>query len=678
MTLKQRRPQRQRGKRLSFDALLASLSARFVNVPSENLDAEIVDAQRCICECLRLDLSALWQREGDNSDIYLLTHLYRPRGGPPTPERMDAREYFPWCVQQLLAGNVVSVSCLDKLPSEAARDVEVWRYYGVKTTLTIPLSTGGGPLFAFLSFNTIREERDWPDTLVKRLTLIAQIFANALARKRSEESLRASEEINRVTFEQAAVGIAGVGSDGRWLRVNDKLCAILGYSREELMQLTFQDITYPEDIQKDLEYKDGMLSGKVKTFSIEKRYFRKDQSVVWANVTVSLVRTAAGESQYFIAVIEDITERKKAEAAVTESAERFRQVVENISDFVWEVDANGLYTYASSSVEKILGYSCGDLVGKMHFYDLFDPAVRDKLKAAAFRVFENKQAFRSFSNPNVSKNGRVVQLETSGVPVLDKAGNLVGYRGADTDITERKQSEEVRVRLSGLLINAQEQERASIARELHDHINQRLALLAIEIEEFGHSVAGLLPERQNEIRKLWNLTTEISHDVQVLSHQLHSSQLQHLGLVSAIDSLCQEFKKTKGMKVEFSCYGTPVNIKENASLALFRMVQEALRNAAKYSRARNVKVELAVEREELFLTVSDDGVGFDPQAVPGTGLGLISMQERMRLIGGELSIRSAPGAGTCIGAKVRLVQRKDVSSQSNVPVQVERQKRKRA
>ncbi len=206
MTLTQRRPARQREERLSFETLLANLSARFVNVPAEKVDAEIVDAQRRICDCLGLDASSLWQSTVQNSSVYVATHLFRPTGGPPAPERMDAQEYFPWCRQQLLAGNTIIVSSLEKLPPEAARDLETWKYFGAKTSLTFPLSAGGGPIFGFLSFNDLRTERPWPSTIVNRLQLVAQIFANALARRHADEAIRENEERFRGLAESALVG----------------------------------------------------------------------------------------------------------------------------------------------------------------------------------------------------------------------------------------------------------------------------------------------------------------------------------------------------------------------------------------------------------------------------------------------------------------------------------------
>jgi PAS domain S-box-containing protein len=150
-------------------------------------------------------------------------------------------------------------------------------------------------------------------------------FEERTERKRAEEALRESEERFRATFEQAAVGISHNSLDGRWLRVNQKLCEIIGYSREELLEKTFQDITHPYDLEADLEQVHQLLAGNIETYSMEKRYIKKDGSIVWINLTVSLVRERWGEAKNFIAVIEDITERKRAEEALQEIREAERQ-----------------------------------------------------------------------------------------------------------------------------------------------------------------------------------------------------------------------------------------------------------------------------------------------------------------------------------------------------------------
>ncbi len=185
------------------------------------------------------------------------------------------------------------------------------------------------------------------------------------------------------------------------------------------------------------------------------------------------------------------------EEALRQSNERFRQVAETVADFIWEVDANGLYRYTSPSVEKILGYMPGELIGKMHFYDLFVPEVREELETAALKVFVAKQPFRAFSNPNISKEGRVVHLETSGVPILDETGNLVGYRGADTDVTERKRAEQKAYDAHRELLRMDRLSRmgelsASLSHELNQPLtailsNARAALRFLEADRLDRS-----------------------------------------------------------------------------------------------------------------------------------------------------------------------------------------------
>ena len=152
--------------------------------------------------------------------------------------------------------------------------------------------------------------------------------------ERVEEAVRESEERFRATFEQAAVGMALVGLDGRWLRVNRKLCDIVGYGHDEMMGLTFQDITHPDDLETDLAYARQLLAGEIPTYSMEKRYIRKDGSPVWINLTVSLARTPEGQPDYFISVVEDISQRKQAE-------ELFRTLADSIPQLCWMADPDG-------------------------------------------------------------------------------------------------------------------------------------------------------------------------------------------------------------------------------------------------------------------------------------------------------------------------------------------------
>ena len=198
-------------EQLRFETLLSDLSAQFVNLAADQLDPAIEDAQRRVCECLGLDISALWQWSPTNPGSQTLTHIYRRLPGPPVPDRMDAHEHFPWCLEQLSAGRQVRASSIEATPPEAARDREVWRRFGVKSALTIPLSTGGRPTVGSLGFNTLEVERSWPEELVQRVRLIAEIFAGALDRKHAEEALRTSlAEVTRLK--------AALEAENRYLR----------------------------------------------------------------------------------------------------------------------------------------------------------------------------------------------------------------------------------------------------------------------------------------------------------------------------------------------------------------------------------------------------------------------------------------------------------------------------
>ena len=178
-----------------FETLVADISAQFVHLPADRIDAEIEDAQRRICECIGVDLSSLWQWSDKAPHSLILTHLHSPSYGPERPEHLDAKESFPWKLAQLMKGDVVAVTTKE-LPSEAKRDIESSHAFGIKSSAGIPLTTGGGPLIGVLSFEDLRVERSWPNAILSRLNMVAQIFANALTRKRSD--LRLREQLNKI------------------------------------------------------------------------------------------------------------------------------------------------------------------------------------------------------------------------------------------------------------------------------------------------------------------------------------------------------------------------------------------------------------------------------------------------------------------------------------------------
>lgn len=238
-----------------------------------------------------------------------------------------------------------------------------------------------------------------------------------------------------------------------------------------------------------------------------------------------------------------------------------------------------------------------------------------------------------------------------GVPRFNSDASFVGYVGCCLDISDQKEARTILTELSGRLLQAGETERAKIARELHDDINQRLVLLANRIQE--SESASTDPVQKKELSEIWRLTNEVATDIQHMSHQLHPSKLRYLGLAATIRDLCREFSKQYKIAVDCVLQDLPQELDQGVSLSLFRVVQESLRNVAKHSHAHHAAVRVTYRAGLIQLFISDDGVGFDPSGTHSThGLGLISMRERLRSVGGDFSIWSKPFLGTQVSGEV--------------------------
>jgi signal transduction histidine kinase len=233
-------------------------------------------------------------------------------------------------------------------------------------------------------------------------------------------------------------------------------------------------------------------------------------------------------------------------------------------------------------------------------------------------------------------------------PWTNTDGTVGGILVLAEDITRRKQMEEELSGVSRNLIEAQEHERERIGRELHDDINQRLAMFALELEHLQNDPSDV----QNRLQELRKQTAELSNDVQGLSHELHSSKLQYLGVVSGIKSWCREFGERQRIEIDVKSDVSSV-LPSEVGVCLFRVLQEALRNALRHSGVKRIGVQLQEASNEIHLIVTDLGRGFDVEAaIQGQGLGLTSMQERVRLLSGSIDIQSKPMGGTTIYVRI--------------------------
>ena len=237
--------------------------------------------------------------------------------------------------------------------------------------------------------------------------------------------------------------------------------------------------------------------------------------------------------------------------------------------------------------------------------------------------------------------------------LFERAKRRRAQRALEEDIAERMKAESALIDLSSRLITAQEEERSRLARELHDDFNQRLAMLAIDLEKTALIIPEDATRALERMRDLCDQTIDIGSDLHNLCHVLHSSTLDVLGLVEGVRSLCAEFTEQQGIEVEFITRDVPRNVSSDTGLSLFRITQEALRNVQKHSGAREARVELIGDGDQIALTISDTGIGFDPaRSLSKVGLGLRSMRERLRAVGGSVEIQTQPGAGTRVCVEV--------------------------
>ena len=319
----------------------------------------------------------------------------------------------------------------------------------------------------------------------------------------------------------------------------------------------------------------------------------------------------------------------------------------------WQWDPAADTVVWSAELYRIAGRDPGlPAVSYKEHSQLYTPESWDRLRRAVERALDTGAPYE-LELEMVCADGTRRWVTARGEPQIDRAGRIAGLRGTVQDITDRKLAEEALSSVNGRLLEAQESERARIARDLHDDIGQRLSSLAVSVAQ----VRSLLPDGSSDrardgLDALQQQTAEIIADVQALSHELHPPRLLHLGVVAAMRGFCEELAAQKGAEIDFRHDSIPERVPRDVSLCLFRVLQEGLHNAVRHSRVTRFDVHLRGTENDVELTIRDGGTGFDVDAAQrGQGLGLTSMRERLKLVGGELSIASQPARGTTIAAR---------------------------
>jgi PAS domain S-box-containing protein len=488
-------------------------------------------------------------------------------------------------------------------------------------------------------------------------------------RKRAENQLRLSEERYRLTFDQAAVGIAHVSLDGRWLRVNQSLCEITGYSRDELLQMDFQSITHPEDLPPDLEQARRLIDGEIDHYGMEKRYIRRDGSTVWVDLSVSLMRRPDGGPDHFISVIANISERKSVEAELQERREELEdaQRVGGLGSWSWEPDLDRVQW--SEELYRIAGLDpsvAAPAFGRQN--SLYTPESWQRLQSTVQNALRTGGGYESdleMVRPDGTHCWTAIRAEGD----LDPQGRVRKLRGTVLDITERKRAEEalrkahaelednVRERtaelaavnqslrvLTGRLLQLQDDERRRISRDLHDSAGQMLVALSMNCAALAREVNG--PNATRLIGDTQSLISQMSTEIRTMSYLLHPPLLDEVGLDSALHWYVDGFSRRSGIETHLDVSPDFGRLTKEKEIAIFRVVQEALTNVLRHSGSATALVRVTRDQDKVRTHITDTGKGIsaprlaqiDNSSAQGVGLG--GMRERIEQLGGEFTVAS--------------------------------------
>ena len=385
-------------------------------------------------------------------------------------------------------------------------------------------------------------------------------------------------------------------------------------------------------------------------YDLDLEMIRPDGSTRWVRARREAQRASDGQVAQLHGTLQDITEQKLAETALRESEARFHDLFRDAGVGMIIVLPDGHFVAANQTFCDYLGYTEEELC-QMTVQDVTQPEDWPQFSAKLREALETKVSFQRFEKRCRHKSGRTVYTESSASLIRTPSGEPRYFVGEVLDITERKRAEEALSTVSQRLIEAQEEERTRIARELHDDINQQIASLAVRLDCLN--LPSSARELKREVETVRKLLEDLGSDIQALSHRLHSSKLEHLGLAKAVASSCREFSDLQKVEIAFHSENVPKDLSPDISLCLFRVLQEALQNGVKHSGSRHFQVSLIGGGDRIELRVQDSGIGFEPgEAMKGRGLGLTSMKERLKLVNGQLSIDSKLQRGTTIQACV--------------------------
>jgi PAS domain S-box-containing protein len=471
-----------------------------------------------------------------------------------------------------------------------------------------------------------------------------------------ERALRESERKFRLVADTVTSAIWML-QDRRFVYFNKEFERFTGYSREEILSMDPWDIVDPDFRAESFANAQARLAGEAAPARYQFAILSKNGEKRWLDFSAAL--TEFNGKPAILASALDITATKRAEQELKEHAMYMDALISNVPLGIVIKDENQLVRFCNPAFEHMFLYSQAEVQGK-NLDEFIAP--HDKIEAEQLSHSVHGGGVVHTTARRRRKDGTFIDVELHGVRVFS-GKSFVGAFAIYQDITERRKSEEKLISLRNRLSRAQEEERARIARDLHDDAGQRLALLSIDLEQLKQASMKLKSSLTEQLESLVKAASEITSDVHNVSRRLHPSQVDLLGLALALSNFCKDFAAHNQMEIVFVDSGLSQKPPGDAALCLFRVAQEAIRNVQKHSGTRRALVQIDEISGSMRLRVSDQGEGFDVDSDDfSQGLGLLSMEERLHSLGGELFVHSRLGGGTCIEACIPLSAA--VSSQS--------------